>query len=50
VARAADESTEQKLLRAGANDIVSPYKASGRAMARLALANEPAKATSATGL
>src|SRR3954452_20804543 len=38
VARASDESSEQKLLRAGADDIVSPYKASGHAMARLALA------------
>src|SRR5436305_3001342 len=37
VARAAQESSEPKLLRAGANDIVSPYKASGHAMARLAL-------------
>jgi len=38
VARASDEASEQKLLRAGADDIVSPYKASGHAMARLALA------------
>jgi voltage-gated potassium channel len=38
VARASEEASEQKLLRAGANDIVSPYKASGHAMARLALA------------
>ncbi|MBV9212442.1 MAG: NAD-binding protein [Actinobacteria bacterium] len=37
VARAAEEPTERKLIRAGANDIVSPYKASGDAMARLAL-------------
>ena len=37
VARAAEEPTEQKLIRAGANDVVSPYKASGDAMARLAL-------------
>jgi voltage-gated potassium channel len=37
VARAAEEATEQKLIRAGANDVVSPYKASGDAMARLAL-------------
>src|SRR2546426_173575 len=37
VARAAEEPTEQKLIRAGANDVVSPYKASGDTMARLAL-------------
>ena len=29
-----------KLLRAGANEVVSPYKASGRTMARLALASD----------
>jgi voltage-gated potassium channel len=37
VARAAEESSERKLIRAGANDVVSPYKTSGRAMAQLAL-------------
>jgi voltage-gated potassium channel len=37
VARAADEATEKKLIRAGANDVISPYKASGDVMARLAL-------------
>ena len=37
VARAAEEPTEKKLIRAGANDVISPYKASGDAMARLAL-------------
>ncbi|MEA2369198.1 MAG: voltage-gated potassium channel [Thermoleophilaceae bacterium] len=37
VARASDESTERKLIRAGANDVISPYKASGDVMARLAL-------------
>jgi voltage-gated potassium channel len=37
VARAAEESSEPKLLAAGANDVVSPYKTSGRAMAQLAL-------------
>ena len=37
VARAAEERTEQKLVRAGANDVVSPYKASGDTMAKLAL-------------
>jgi voltage-gated potassium channel len=38
VARAAVESSERKLIRAGANEVVSPYKASGRTMANLALA------------
>jgi voltage-gated potassium channel len=38
VARAAVESSERKLVRAGANEVVSPYKASGRTMASLALA------------
>ncbi|MEA2374369.1 MAG: voltage-gated potassium channel [Thermoleophilaceae bacterium] len=37
VARAAEESTEKKLIRAGADDVISPYKASGDAMALLAL-------------
>jgi voltage-gated potassium channel len=37
VARAARDSSEPKLLRAGANEVVSPYKASGRTMANLAL-------------
>jgi voltage-gated potassium channel len=37
VARASDESSERKLLRAGANKVISPYKTSGRAMAELAL-------------
>jgi voltage-gated potassium channel len=37
VARAAEEPTEKKLIRAGADDVISPYKASGDAMARLAL-------------
>src|SRR2546423_14906113 len=36
VARASRERTEQKLIRAGANDVVSPYKASGVTMAALA--------------
>jgi voltage-gated potassium channel Kch len=31
------ESSERKLIRAGANEVVSPYKASGRTMASLAL-------------
>jgi len=37
VARAAIEDTEKKLKRAGADRIISPYKASGTEMARLAL-------------
>lgn len=37
VARAGSESSEHKLRRAGANRVVSPYKASGTEMSRLAL-------------
>jgi voltage-gated potassium channel len=37
VARAAIEDTEKKLERAGADRVISPYKASGTEMARLAL-------------
>jgi voltage-gated potassium channel len=37
VARAATEATESKLKRAGASRVISPYKASGTEMARLAL-------------
>jgi voltage-gated potassium channel len=37
VARAGIEDTEKKLERAGANRVISPYKASGTEMARLAL-------------
>jgi voltage-gated potassium channel len=37
VARAAVEDSEKKLLRAGANRVISPYKSSGAEMARLAL-------------
>jgi voltage-gated potassium channel len=37
VARASREDVEQKLLRAGANRVVSPYKTSGAEMARVAL-------------
>jgi voltage-gated potassium channel len=40
VARAAEEPSERKLIRAGANDVVSPYKTSGRAMAQLALESD----------
>ena len=37
VARAASEDSESKLRRAGADRVISPYKASGAEMARLAL-------------
>lgn len=37
IARASAEDSEKKLLRAGATRVISPYKASGHAMARLAL-------------
>jgi voltage-gated potassium channel len=37
VARASAEDSEQKLNRAGADRVISPYKASGAEMARLAL-------------
>jgi voltage-gated potassium channel len=37
VARASAEDSEKKLLRAGANRVISPYKSSGTEMARLAL-------------
>jgi len=37
VARAAADDAERKLRRAGADRVISPYKASGREMARLAL-------------
>jgi voltage-gated potassium channel len=44
VARASSDSSERKLLRAGADEVVSPYKASGRTMARLALASHGGRA------
>ena len=37
IARASAEDSEKKLLRAGANRVISPYKTSGSEMARLAL-------------
>ncbi len=37
VARAAEEASERKLIRAGASEVVSPYKVSGRTMANVAL-------------
>lgn len=47
VARAAVESSERKLIRAGANEVVSPYKASGRTMASLALIERGDESSSA---
>ena len=47
VARAAVESSERKLIRAGANEVVSPYKASGRTMASLALIERDDESSSA---
>ena len=38
IARASAEDAERKLLRAGADEVISPYKTSGAEMARLALA------------
>jgi voltage-gated potassium channel len=37
IARASQEASERKLVRAGASRVISPYKASGAEMARLAL-------------
>jgi voltage-gated potassium channel len=37
IARASEEGSERKLIRAGASRVISPYKASGAEMARLAL-------------
>jgi voltage-gated potassium channel len=37
IARASAEDSEKKLMRAGADRVISPYKASGAEMARLAL-------------
>ena len=50
IARASEESSERKLHRAGANDVISPYKASGRAMARIALSARPPVPRDPTGL
>ncbi|HEX3802756.1 MAG TPA: potassium channel family protein [Solirubrobacteraceae bacterium] len=38
IARASADDAERKLIRAGANEVISPYKISGSEMARLALA------------
>jgi voltage-gated potassium channel len=50
IARASQESSERKLVRAGANDVISPYKASGRAMARSALSARRSVPQDPTGL
>lgn len=50
IARASEEASERKLLRAGASDVISPYKASGRAMARIALSARPPVPRDPTGL
>ncbi|HEX4719640.1 MAG TPA: NAD(P)-binding protein [Thermoleophilaceae bacterium] len=50
IARASEEASERKLLRAGASDVISPYKASGRAMARIALSAHPPVPRDPTGL
>jgi voltage-gated potassium channel len=42
IARASAEDAERKLMRAGANEVISPYKMTGTEMARLALAPTPA--------
>jgi voltage-gated potassium channel len=50
IARASQEASERKLMRAGADDVISPYKASGRAMARIALSARPPVPRDPTGL
>ena len=37
IARASQEDAEHKLIRAGANEVISPYKTTGTEMARMAL-------------
>jgi voltage-gated potassium channel len=41
IARASADDAERKLLRAGANEVISPYKMTGTEMARLALTQTP---------
>jgi voltage-gated potassium channel len=45
IARASADDAERKLMRAGANEVISPYKMTGSAMARLALEPETATAS-----
>ena len=47
IARASAEDSEQKLLRAGADRVISPYKTSGSEMARIALHPQVAMAVAA---
>jgi voltage-gated potassium channel len=47
VARASAEDSEKKLLRAGADRVISPYKTSGSEMARIALHPQVAMAVAA---
>jgi voltage-gated potassium channel len=37
IARASEDGAERKLIRAGADEVISPYKTTGTAMARMAL-------------
>lgn len=50
IARSSQDASEHKLLRAGANDVISPYKASGRAMAEIAISVRPPVQRGPTGL
>ncbi len=43
IARASQEDAEHKLIRAGANEVISPYKTTGKAMARMALDRVPSE-------
>jgi len=43
IARSSADDAERKLFRAGANEVISPYKMTGSEMARLALEPEAAK-------
>ncbi len=47
IARASAEDSEKKLLRAGADRVISPYKTSGREMARVALHPQVGRAVEA---
>jgi voltage-gated potassium channel len=47
IARASAEDSEKKLLRAGADRVISPYKTSGSEMARVALHPQVANAVAA---
>src|SRR5258708_20159194 len=47
IARASAEDSEKKLLRAGADRVISPYKTSGSEMARVALHPQVAMAVAA---